>query len=125
MRPTLDLEIKPRAAAPPKPTVKRSNTSVLGKGFDLLEGQDAPSIASQIAAGLKANSAKVLDLFREMDKSGDGQVSKQEFRKEMAEALHLDIPQNEIDDLFNAWDVNQNGYLEFDELKRILGRSAK
>ena len=101
------------------------STSLLGKDFDLDESPGAPPIAQQLAEGLAANSVKVLDLFREMDASGDGSVARSEFRREMGNRLGLDLPAKEIDQLFNEWDANHDGEMSFDELKKVLAASSK
>jgi hypothetical protein len=67
----------------------RKGSRALGK-IDLDEGPDAPPIQQQIAAALCRNAGKVLDLFREWDANGDGEVSKKEFRKAMP-AIGLDV----------------------------------
>ena len=41
------------------------------------------TIQEQLTEGLAKNSARVMDLFREWDDDGNGEVSKKEFRKAM------------------------------------------
>ena len=110
--------LKPPPVEPPaaKPTKKGSNT--LGK-IDLDEGPDAPPIQLQIAAALRQNAGKVLDLFREWDANGDGEVSKKEFRKAMP-AIGLDVSVQEVDALFDSWDRDGGGALNFKELSKVL-----
>jgi hypothetical protein len=90
-------EIK-RLTPPPKKRVPKKLGSI-----DLDEGPDAPPIAQQLASALRANSARVLDLFRSWDADGDGQVSRAEFHRAMP-ALGLDVPKETIDELFSEWD---------------------
>ena len=52
---------------------------------------------------MKANGARVMDLFREWDTDGDGEVSRKEFHKAMP-LLGFDASKKDIDDLFTAWD---------------------
>ena len=110
--------LKPPPVEPPaaKPTKKGSNT--LGK-IDLDEGPDAPPIQLQIAAALRQNAGKVLDLFREWDANGDGEVSKKEFRKAMP-AIGLDVSVQEVDALFDSWDWDGGGALNLRELSKVL-----
>ena len=61
------------------------------------------ALPSQLAEALKANSSRVLDLFRSWDSDGDGEVSRAEFHKAVP-ALGLDVPKADIDELFNSWD---------------------
>jgi len=101
---------------------KKGGTSVLGN-FVFLEGPDAPSITEQIAGALRSQSSRVLDLFREWDTDGDGEVSRKEFRKAMPE-LGLNVDLKEIDALFDMWDADGGGNLEFKELTKILRTST-
>jgi len=93
-------------------------SGALGK-IDLDEGPDAPPVSQQIAAALRKNSARVLDLFREWDADGDGDVTLAEFRRAMPK-LGLNVPQKDIDALFNEWDKDGGGALNLRELQKIL-----
>ena len=42
---------------------------------DLEEGPDAKPVSEQLAAALRKNATRVLDLFRSWDTDGDGEVS--------------------------------------------------
>ena len=68
---------------------------------------------------MKANGARVMDLFREWDTDGDGEVSRKEFHKAMP-LLGFDASKKDIDDLFTAWDKDGGGSLDFKELQKIL-----
>jgi len=106
-----------RPAAPPKPRGR------LG-AIDLDEGPDAPPIAEQLAAALRENATRVMDLFRSWDANGDGQVSRAEFHRAMP-ALGLEVPKETIDELFSQWDVDGGGELGYKELRKILAQSSK
>ena len=96
------------ASSPKEKKKVHAQSSILGKGFDLDE--DMP-VTEQLAAALRASSARVLDLFREWDANGDGEVSREEFHKAVA-ALGLQVPKKEIDSLFNEWDkVTSSAYI--------------
>ena len=88
-------------AKPKKDEPKKVGLSAVGKNFDLDEGPDAKPISEQLAAALKTNSARVLDLFRDWDADGDGEVSRAEFRRAMP-ALGLNVPTKSIDELVRA-----------------------
>jgi len=103
------------------PAVKKKTYSPLGH-IDLDEGPDAPPISQQIAAGLKKNSARVLDLFRSWDTDGDGEVSRSEFHRAMPE-LGLEVPKRDIDELFDEWDKGGDGALNLKDLQRILAQA--
>lgn len=121
-----DERAKPKAAkSPPREKEKpvKKGSSALGK-IDLDEGPDAPPITQQIAAALRHNAGKVMDLFREWDQDGDGEVSKKEFRKAMP-AIGLEVPVKEVDALFDSWDKDGGGSLNYKELSKILRSEAK
>ena len=52
---------------------------LLRKAQDLDEGANALPISQQIGAALRENSMRVLDLFRDWDTDGDGELSFEEF----------------------------------------------
>jgi len=105
-------------AKPPEEPPKKKGTSVLGK-IDIDEGPDAPPITEQIASALRSSAGRVLDLFREWDTNGDGEVSRKEFHEAMS-WLGLEVPKAEIDKLFNQWDAGGEGSLDYKELSKIL-----
>ena len=81
--------------------------STLGN-FDLDEGPNAPPISQQLADALRLNAGRVLDLFRDWDTDGDGEVSRKEFHKAM-KSLGLEVPKEAIDSLFDEWDKDGGG----------------
>ena len=76
-----------------------------------------------IEEALAANAGRVIDLFREWDTDGDGEVSKQELRRAIA-ALGLDVPDEDADALFDTFDPDGSGSIEYAELKKALKRRA-
>ena len=115
-----------KKSPPPEKIKKKPNKgSVLGN-IDLDEGPDALPVKDQLAMALQKSSARVLDLFREWDKNGDGEVDLSEFRRAIP-ALGLDVPQETVDELFREWDKDGGGAITFKELSSILkhaGRAA-
>ena len=73
-----EMEMPPPDESPePKkksPKARREPTSGVLGHIDLEEGEDAPPVKEQLANALAKSSARVLDLFREWDKNGDGEV---------------------------------------------------
>ena len=55
--------------------------ALAGKGIDLAEGEGARSVAEQLRDTLSKHAVRVIDLFREWDDDGSGQIDKKEFRK--------------------------------------------
>ena len=90
--------------------------------IDIDEDSDL-TVAEQIGAALKKSAGKVLDLFREWDTDGDGEVSRKEFHKAMP-MLGLEVPKKDIDTLFDQWDTDGGGSLSLKELQKILKAPA-
>ena len=76
-------------------------------------------LCSQLGEALGKNAVRVIDLFREWDENGDGVVSKKEFRRAMP-LLGFDVPKPEIDALFDQFDPDLTGQVEYVELKKHL-----
>ena len=68
---------------------------------------------------MKANGARVMDLFREWNTDGDGEVSRKEFHKAMP-MLGFEATKKDINELFDSWDKDGGGSLDFRELQKIL-----
>ena len=103
-----------------EPKGRKKGTSPLGQ-IDLDEGPDSAPISEQLAAALRKGAGKVLDLFRDWDVDGDGEVSRKEFHKAMP-ALGLEVPKAAIDELFSQWDASGDGAIGYKELKKILAK---
>ena len=108
------------APAPPKEKVKKSGVAI---GLDIDEGSGL-SMAEQLGMAMRKNGARVMDLFREWDTDGDGEVSRKEFHKAMP-LLGFDASKKDIDDLFSSWDADGGGSLDFGELKKILTSATR
>ena len=108
---------------------RRARGSVLHalNGLDLDEGPDALPVAQQLADALRKNSARVLDLFRDWDQDGDGEVSRKEFHKAMP-ILGYDVSKEQMDQLFDEWKSDaesDDDSLSYKELQKILNKSMK
>jgi Ca2+-binding EF-hand superfamily protein len=115
----------PPPQPPPPPKAKKGTskgTSILGR-IDIDESSGAPPMTEQIATALRANSARVLDLFREWDTNGDGEVSRKEFHEAM-DHLGFEVPTAEVDKLFDEWDSGSEGSLGYKNLTKILKKST-
>ena len=78
------------------------------------------------ATGLR----KVVDVFRELDMDGDGEVTKADFYERLQElgaedfvTRHHSLLKEEIDRIFDEIDHNGNGRIGYDELKAMLRRN--
>ena len=79
------------------------------------------AILQKIKATLDANHARVTDLFREWDVSGDGRVSKAEMRKALKLVGH-EVTAEEVSELFSRLDRDDSGEIEYKELHAALRR---
>jgi Ca2+-binding EF-hand superfamily protein len=83
---------------------------------------NAQGIAKQLRQALARSSARLLDLFRAWDENNDGLISKKEFRQAVA-ALGYDVPKAEVESLFETFDKDMNGNVDYLEMGRALRRT--
>lgn len=76
-------------------------------------------VSRQLAVALRTGGSRILDMFRQWDKDGDGTVDRAEFINAMPK-FGFDLPPKEIGKLFDEWDSDGGGSLSFKELARIL-----
>ena len=87
--------------------------------------QDArKTVVEQLRDALVANSMRVIDLFREWDDDGNGEITKEEFRKAIPR-LGLVGHSDSIDILFDEFDLDHGGTITFRELNKQLRRDVK
>jgi len=112
----------PKTAAPEAEDDEKKSRQKKGILGDVDFDEDKP-LGEQIKAALQQHAIRVLDLFREWDKNGDGEISKKEFRDAMP-LLGMDLPTKAIDELFDQYDPDKSGVMEFAELQRMLRKPA-
>lgn len=88
--------------------------------LDLGEGD---SVQDQIANALASSWSRVRDLFLEWDEDGDGSISKREFVRALA-LLGLHVGSDEAGALFDAFDADLSGTVDFEEMSKALRRRA-
>ena len=76
-----------------------------------------------LAAVLKHNYTRVIDLFRVADENLDGVVSKTEFHSLLSK-LGIEVRDEELHDLFSWLDPDASGGIEFHELQSALRQAA-
>jgi len=77
-----------------------------------------------LRAALTANSTRVIDAFRKLDKDGDGTITKAEFRGALP-LLGFDASRTDLtDELFKTLDSDGGGTISFDELNQKLRQGA-
>lgn len=80
--------------------------------------EDRP-LGEQLKEALSKNAVRILDLFREWDTNGDGEVSKKEFRDAMPK-LGFHLPAKVINDLFESYDPDGSGVMDLKEVQKML-----
>ena len=82
---------------------------------------DVKQLPQALMAVLQAHHARVIDLFRMWDENDDGLISVGEFSRGLA-MLELDdgLDEKDVNELFARLDVSGDGYLDYEELHRIL-----
>eukprot|EP00948_MAST-09A_sp_MAST-9A-sp1_P001342 g1342.t1 len=68
---------------------------------------------------LKFRLTRIVDIFKEMDHSNDGVISRGEFVKGMRR-LHIDLSSEEVTRIFEVFDANGDGDLNYKEFTMIL-----
>ena len=77
------------------------------------------SITSQLADHLRKHSRRILDLFRSWDDDHNMTISRDEFHRAMGH-LGVNAHVKVLDGLFDAFDLDGSGEIEFRELEQIL-----
>jgi len=82
------------------------------------------TIQEQLRDALVDHSMRVMDLFREWDEDGNGEISREEFRKALP-MLGLHASSEQLKVLFDEFDADTSGSISFRELNRKLRRDVK
>ena len=77
------------------------------------------SVQEQLREALRVNLTRVTDLFVAWDDNGDGRVSRREFCRGVR-LFGLNAPMEEIEQLYDSFDPNGDGSIEFGELNALL-----
>lgn len=102
----LDETIRERTGAALSNTVK-------------LDRESEKPIAEQLREVLAANMVRVIDLFRDWDEDHNGLVDKDEFFKGIT-ALGVEATRVEAEALFEEFDLDGGGTIEYKELNKLL-----
>ena len=87
------------------------------------EGAAADTVHAALRELLTSNAVRVIDLFREWDEDGNGQVSASEFRRSIG-ALGYEGSSETINELFASFDTDGSGSLDYRELSKRLRRGV-
>ena len=81
------------------------------------------TVEQKLLAALRANCARVIDLFRQMDENGDGEISREEFMTAFQEEDNimegLDVPTSACGALFDEWDADGSGTIDEEEFVEL------
>ena len=80
---------------------------------------DKAVVVESLRGVLAANRSRIQDLFRELDDSQDGKVSKEELGKALRMLGH-EPSEDELKALFNDFDLDSNGRVDYKELHAAL-----
>ena len=86
----------------------------------IVTGEGAPPVVDQLRDALQKNLARVIDLFREWDDDGNGEVSKHEFRLALPMLGLGGVDKAMADELFDTFDRDGSGSVEYCEISRSL-----
>ena len=124
------IKMKAETAVPlRKKAIGKKDANVLGNvGKEAMAALAASApldetLPNLIRSVLKEKMVRVLDLFRQLDDDNSGQVSVFEFIKAMREFGIEETP-NAIVAVFNSFDKDKNGMIEYKELDRLLRGSV-
>lgn len=91
-------------------------------GSRVLQGlvlDDSASTEDQLRFALRQNLTRVSELFQAWDENQDGKVSKREFRRAV-KLLGLSASKADVDSLFDSFDPDGSGTIEFKEINAML-----
>jgi len=83
---------------------------------------DVP-MEAQLRKILAKNAVRVVDIFHSWDEDGNGIIEKQEFYQAMA-ILTTGATRDDFDRLFDVFDADGSGTIEYSELNKLLRRAA-
>jgi len=70
-------------------------------------------ISSQLI--IAEEKEEIQKIFNALDTESDGRLSKEEVQYGFKNFFHIDMTNEEVDEMFERCDVNENGFLEFSE----------
>ena len=85
--------------------------------------QLANTMAAELKTALARANLRTMELYREWDSEGVGSLSKKAFCKVMSafqQGMGTKNTQEELEGVFDRWDVDKSGSLDFQELDRAI-----
>ena len=139
-RPPLPPAPSARPFRPPSPLAQRMITNAnryelrrgpagrMGKSisgdFKIDSAADGDSFQTKLRQALHKNLARVIDIFRDWDEDFSGTIDKREFRKALL-ALGFNAPKEEAEALFNAYDCDGGGSIDYQEMNKMLRKEVE
>ena len=114
---------KVRKEARSKPGANVLHGLVLGPAENG-EDRDPEEVLTELGKALASKLGRIIDLFREWDEDGSGEIDKQEFCDAM-ESIGLEATLAERRALFDRLDEDRSGTIEYGELVKKLRRAAR
>ena len=93
-----------------------------GEDDDTVGELSSEQMQAALRDALKANATRIIDLFKEWDVDGDGQVSKAEFSRALP-MLGLQVDAGMASSLFDAFDPDGSGDIGYKEFAQLLRSS--
>ena len=94
--------------------------AALGVAVKLDRSSGRP-VSELLREALSEHSVRVMDLFRDWDENGDGLIQRDEFVRSMA-PLGIEVSKQEAIELFDQFDPDGSGEIDFKELNHLLRR---
>mmetsp|Transcript_45103 Transcript_45103/g.118274 ORF Transcript_45103/g.118274 Transcript_45103/m.118274 type:complete len:406 (-) Transcript_45103:439-1656(-) len=82
------------------------------------------AVTDMLRDALAKNMVRIIDLFRDWDEDANGLIDKVEFFKGIV-ALGVDAAREEASDLFDTFDIDKGGFIEYKELNKLLRQRVK
>ena len=97
----------------------RKGVGNVASRLDASRAARASEVLDMLRSCFASSPEKMMELFREIDESGDGLVSRKEFAL-ACRALSLSLPKSELNMLFETLDPDGSGSIEYHEMRAAL-----
>ena len=126
LRQGASVQIDPllQAGAKGEIAVDAKNKYAIRKDKNARTGPLRAATVDELRKALASRAQRAIDLFRAFDKNGDGVVAKSEFRAVLPMIGFDASAKDAIDALFDTFDVDGSGKIDFDELHKLLRQGA-
>ena len=95
----------------------------LGRGFDATHAKGNAEVVDQLREQLSFNRARIIDVFLTWDEDNSGSIDSKEFWLALR-SLGMEVPRHAANELFDQFDADGSGEIDFRELNAQLRKSA-